>query len=176
MFGATRTTSRMPGAGRTTSAAPGGAWPGPGVEGAQGQRVSVGVRERVAVEVGVGVVGSAGAVPVGVVERAAVGAGGDVALVAVDATQAPEDEDDALGELAFDLAEGGEAGDGGLALLLPGGVRFEAGEDGGGGEEAVACGVLADDCLAWPRARAGGALRVPAVGLDLLRGGHDVLP
>jgi hypothetical protein len=64
-----------------------------------------------------------------VVEGAAVGAAGDVALVAGDALEAPEDEGDALGEVDLDLAGGSEAGDGAGAVLLPGGVILESVDD-----------------------------------------------
>jgi hypothetical protein len=99
-----------------------------------------------------------------VVEGAAVGTAGDVALVAGDALEAPEDEGDALGEIELDLADGCEAGDGAGVVLVPGGVTLQAVDDGGGGVETVAGGILADDGLALGSARAGRMEGVAAVG------------
>ena len=80
--------------------------------------------------------------------RAHAGSMGDVLLERADAAEAPEDERDALGEGDFDLADGGEVGEGGLEMLLPAGSTFEAGKDRNGGEETAAGGVLTDDGLA----------------------------
>src|SRR5215213_9268938 len=122
-----------------------------------------------------GVGRSEGVVPteVEIVEGAPVGAGGDVALVAGDALEAPEDEGDALGEVGLEPADGGAAGDGAAPVPLPGGGTLEAVDDGGSGVEAVAGGVPADDGLAEGGAGAGGAEGVAAVGGDLPIGRHE---
>jgi hypothetical protein len=120
---------------------------------ANGDEVSVGVG------FGVGVVPSRVGACCTVSEvggGAGLGLAGDVALVAGDAVQAPEDEGDALGEGLFEGGGGGEAGDGGGAVLLPGLGGFETWDDGGGGAEAVAGVVAAGGELASGGAWAGG--------------------
>jgi hypothetical protein len=111
-----------------------------------------------------------------IVRGALLGLGGDIALVAGDAAEAPEDEGDALGEDVLEVDGGSETGDGLGAMLLPLVGVFGAGDDGAAGAEAVTGVVAAGDSLAGARAWAGGVLSVAAIGVDLGVSGHGGRP
>jgi hypothetical protein len=102
----------------------------------------------------------------------------------LEALESPSEADGAVGEEEFGGGHGAEVGDEGAAEVVEGGGVF-VGEEGGGGESAVAEGVLGGGAFAGGGAGAGGFLGVLAVGGEFLfgdgggrsgGGGHGVLP
>jgi hypothetical protein len=102
----------------------------------------------------------------------------------LEALESPGEADGAVCEEEFGGGHGAEVGDEGAAEVVEGGGVF-VGEEGGGGEPAVAEGVLGGGAFAGGCAGAGGFLGVLAVGGEFFfgdgggrscGGGHGVLP